>query len=492
LLHEATEARLIAGLRITMRSRTIVLAAFAVALTACKPVPDDSRVVGEWTRVLYGLVRVERLAPTVAARVYAYASTALYLGMASADPARPDVAGLYNGLPEMPRAKERADATLIAVTAERVVLDSLFADGLATSKSAIARFADSIMAARSAQVTSSAVQAASKTLGEEIGRRIVAWSRADGFDSTRGRPFKPAVGRGLWVNDNPASTYTTQNLSGASTLVTPDNPANARRGGNVSDRGLILSNPKAPNRTLPAVNMAGATEPYWGQLRLFALPSFDACPVPELPPFSTEKSSSTYQEALEVHEFSKSLTPEQRAIALFWADNAGETGTPGGHWLYIASQMAGEKQLSALETSRLMMQTSIAVADAFIAAWRVKFQMNTIRPRTYIRMTMDPMWEPLISTPPFPEYVSGHSAISAAAATAITGQIGAQSFSDSTSVSLGHPVRRFDSFMSAAEEAGQSRLYGGIHFKSGNLEGRKLGICIGNAALERMKGRAGS
>jgi membrane-associated phospholipid phosphatase len=469
-----------------LRRLLLVAGATTLGVGACSaPTPDDPRVMAEWTHVLYGLARVERLSPPVAARMYAYASTALYLAMASSDANRPPVTGLYNGLPDVPRATERVDATLTAVAAERVVLDSIFADGLATSKSSIARFADSLLAARTSQVTSGAVQSASKALGERIGQVIVAWSRADGFDSTRGRPFKAAVGRGLWVNDNPASTYATQNLSGASTLVVPDNPANARRGGNTSDRGLILSNPKAASRTLPAVNMAGATEPYWGQVRLFALPGFDACPVPELPPFSTEKTSARYEEAKEVYDLTKSLTPEQRTIAFFWADNAGETGTPGGHWLSIAGQMAGEKQLNALETARLMMQTSVAVADAFVAAWRVKFMMNTIRPRTYIRMTMDPAWEPLIPTPPFPEYVSGHSAISAAAATAITGQLGALAFSDSTSVSLGHQVRRFNSFMAAAEEAGQSRILGGIHFRSGNLKGRELGICIGNAVLAR-------
>jgi membrane-associated phospholipid phosphatase len=469
-----------------LRNLSAAAAAAMVAAACAASTPDDPQVVSEWTRVLYGLVRVERLSPPVASRVYAYGSTALYLSMASADPARPNVAGLFNGLPEIPRATERVDATLTAVAAERVVLDSLFADGLPTSKASIARFTDSLVTARSAQVTSAAVQAASKALGERIGMLIVAWAHTDGFDSTRGRPFAAAKGRGLWVNDNPASTYTTQNLSAASTLVETGNPANARRGGNTSDRGLILSNPKAPSRTLPAVNMAGATEPYWGQLRPFAMPNLEACPVPELPPFSTEKSSARYTEAKAVYDGSLALTPEQRSTAFFWADNAGETGTPGGHWLSIAGQMAGEKQLSAIETARLAMLTSVAVADAFIAVWKVKFTMNTIRPRTYIRMTMDPAWEPLLPTPPFPEYVSGHSAISAAAATTITGRLGAVSFTDSTSITLGHQARRFESFMAAAEEAGQSRIFGGIHFESGNLKGRALGICVGNLVLARI------
>lgn len=463
----------------------------AVALGCTVAPPDDPKTVAELTHTLYGMVRVERLSPPVASRLYAYASTALYLGMASANPQRPPVANLLNGLPEIPKADKvgTADATLTGLAAERTLLDSMLRDALPTTRSAITRLTDSLVAVRVAAGVSGKVQAESKALGERIGNAVVTWSHADGFDTTRGRPYKPPVGAGFWLNDNPASTYTTQNLSGASTLVTPDNPANARRADNTSDRGLILSNPKAANRTLPAVNMAGATEPYWGELRTFALASWDACAVPAVPPFSTKAGSPIYEDAKVVHETWKALTPEQKSIALYWADNAGETGTPVGHWLSIGGQMVGQRGVGALEAARLQMATSVAMADAFIAVWKVKFIHNLIRPRTYIRRHMDPSWEPLIPTPPFPEYVSGHSALSAAAATTIAGILGDGQFNDSTSLSLGHPVRQFASFMDAAREAGQSRIYGGIHFPAGNVEGRNLGVCVGNTVLNRL-GRA--
>lgn len=459
-------------------------------ITGCRrTVPDDPGMVSDLTRTLYGVVRVERLSPPVAARLYAYASTALYLGMASADPARPDVKDLFNGLPEIPRANRagEVDPTLTGLAAERILLDSMLRDALPTTRSAVARLTDSLVAARVGTGVREPVQAASRDLGERIANLLVAWSHDDGFDSTRGRPYKAPVGPAFWVNDNPASTYTTQNLSGASTMVVPDNPANARRPGNTSDRGLIMSSPKGASRSLPAVNMAGATEPYWGYLRTFALASWDACPVPAVPPFSTKPGSPIYEEAKVVFETSKTLTAEQRTTALYWADNAGETGTPGGHWLSIAGQMVEQKGLSAIESARLSMATSIAVADAFISTWRVKFMYNVIRPRTYIRRTLDPRWEPAISTPPFPEYVSGHSALSAAAATTIAGLIGDGPFIDSTSISLGHSARSFNSYMDAAREAGQSRIFAGIHFPSGNVEGRNLGTCIGNAVIKRVE-----
>src|SRR5262249_21328539 len=134
----------------------------------------------------------------------------------------------------------------------------------------------------------------------------------------------------------------------------------------------------------------------------------------------------------------------------------------------------------------LMAVTSTGLADAFVSAWAYKFRLNLIRPRTFIRQTMDSTWEPAIATPPFPEYLSGHSTVSAAAAGLLTTLLGAPPFNDSTNISIGHAARTFDSFNAAAVEAGQSRIYGGIHFPSGNVEGRHLGECIAQRITERL------
>ena len=182
-----------------------------IAGSACAPPPDDPRVVGELVHTLYGLVRTERLSPPVASRVYAYASTALYIGMASADPAQPDLTDLFIGLGAVPRADAgtKVDATLTALAATRVTLDSILREALPTTRSAVGRLTDSLKNARVAAGVSDNVSAQSAALGEKIGYAIVAWSHADGFDSTRGRPYTAPTGPGKWVNDNPASTYTT-------------------------------------------------------------------------------------------------------------------------------------------------------------------------------------------------------------------------------------------------------------------------------------------
>jgi len=465
-----------------------------LVLSACRRTTNsDPLMVSEWVHSLYGAIRVERLSPPVASRVAAYAATALYAGVAAVHTELPPLDGALNGLPPLPRVgaadgNAGYDATLVAVAAERVVLDSLFREGLPSTRAALARLADSLVDDRRTDGVADAVRVRSDSLGRAIGATVVAWSQTDGFTGTR-RPYAPPVGEALWYNDSPATVYTTQNMSGASEFVALDNPANAQRSGNTSDRGLILSRPKgAATTSLPAVNMAGATEPYWREIRPFVLSSWDACPIPDPPAYSTDTASALYRNARTVYDTKAALTPEQKAIALYWADNAGETGTPVGHWLSIASQMISERTLDLDDAVSLVLATSLSQGDAFIAAWGYKYQHNLLRPRTFIRRVIDSTWEPQIATPPFPEHPAGHSTQSAAAATVITAMLGAAPFSDSTSVSLGHAVRRFSSFMAASEEAGMSRVYGGIHYPSGNEAGLQLGRCVGERVMQALRG----
>ena len=444
----------------------------------------------EWMHTLYGAVRAERLSPPVASRLFAYAGTGLYAGMSAADPSLPSLKGRLNGIPELPHgdASKHYDRTLTAVAAERVLLDSLFREGLPTTKASLGRLADSLLTARGSHGISDDMKNASADLGKRTGLAIVAWAHGDGFDSTRGRKYVAPVGPGLWVNDSPASVYATQNLSAASQLVVPANPTNAMKPGAASDRGLILDRQKSGVKTLPAANMAGVTEPYWGYNRPFVLKSWDECSAPLPPAYSPTPGTPLYEEAKHVYDVNRALTPEQKTIALYWADNAGESGTPAGHWLSIAGQMVSEQHLRADQAAWTMAITGVSLADAFISAWGYKFKLNLIRPRTFIRQTMDSTWEPFIPTPPFPEYLSGHSTVSAAAAGALTGIMGAVPFDDSTSVQVGHSIRKFASFRAAADEAGQSRIYGGIHYPSANVEGGNLGRCIAGKVLARFNG----
>lgn len=464
--------------------------ACAGSLMGCARVPEsDPYMVSEWMHTLYGVVRSERVSPPITSRFMGYASVALHEGLAAAPGGPPSLAGVLNGLSNLPTAEagQRYDGSSVAIAAERVVVDSLLREALPATRSTLNGLVDSLRAVRIALGVKDAVLSRSEELGHRIGNAIVAWSRSDGFDSTRGRPYQVPVGPGLWVNDTPPSNFASQNLSAATEFIGLDNPANNMRPGTTSDRGLILNRPKRTGlTTLLPVNMAGATEPYWWQLRPFVLERWNECPLQPPPPYSVDPASPLYLQAKSVHDTWKNLTAEQRAIALYWADNPGETGTPSGHWVAIAAQMISQHNLSANEAARLFVVSAVAQADAFISVWGYKFQHNLIRPRTYIRRLIDPAWEPLIPTPPFPEYPSGHSALSAAAAATIAALVGEQPFDDSTGLSMGPGIRRFQTLGAAADEAGQSRVFGGIHFDIGNEGGKAVGRCAAQHVIERV------
>ena len=445
-------------------------------------------------RNYYGLVRAERISPPVAARVLAYAAVALYEGLATSSPGLISLAGQLNGLDSLPRPdpSKRYDPVLVALAAERAVLDSFFIEGLPATRAALANLADSLEAARLALRISNVVRLDSRELGERLGAAILAWAARDGFEETRTKPFRPPVGSPqFWVNDSRVDEYTPQNLSAVRDFVALDNPAASLRGGEASERALAITRPKAADiRTLKALNPVGATEPWWGTLRPFALRSPDQCPTPAPVPWSTAATSRFYAEAKRVYDVGSSLTDDQRQTVLYWADNPGQTGTPMGHWLAIGSQLVSQLELSADQAAEMFVLVTLAQADAFIAVWHEKYRVNLLRPVTYIRRYIDPSWTPAIVTPPFPEYPSAHSGQSAAAATVLTELLGEVAFEDSTNLALGHPVRRYASFREAADEAAMSRLYGGIHYPMANENGKAVGRCIGRLVLERLRTRA--
>lgn len=241
----------------------------------------------------------------------------------------------------------------------------------------------------------------------------------------------------------------------------------------------------------PPVYMA-AVEPDWETIRPFFLESAQQFSPPVPAPFSKDSASSFYQQTLEVYRMGKTLTEEQRLIASFWDCNpfavkfSGHMAiglkkiSPGGHWMGIAGISCEKAGLSV--DSAILVQTVLAMTlhDAFISCWEEKFKSNRIRPETVINRLVDPDWRPLLQTPPFPEYTSGHSVVSASAAVVLTHFFGDNfSFVDDTELYFGLPERSFNSFYEASDEAAISRLYGGIHYRDacelGVVQGKKVG-----------------
>jgi hypothetical protein len=220
--------------------------------------------------------------------------------------------------------------------------------------------------------------------------------------------------------------------------------------------------------------------PDWGKNRTFAMPEGTSCALPPPPEYSEDKASQFYKEAFEVYEAKQNLNPERRAIARFWADDAMLSMTPPGHWISIALQIFKRDNVGLDKSVDVLARLGVAEADAFIGCWQAKYQYDLVRPVSYLRRVVDPKWEPLLNTPPFPEYPSGHSTQSGAAAEVLTNLFGENfAFEDKTGKHAGLAPRSFTSFREAADDAGISRLYGGIHFRAAIERGLEQGRCIG-------------
>jgi len=245
--------------------------------------------------------------------------------------------------------------------------------------------------------------------------------------------------------------------------------------------------PAAWQPTPPA--FAAYLLPQWGFVTPFALPSGSFVRPPGPPALTGERWAADYNEVKALGAaVNSSRTAEQSLIALFWADSAG-TETPPGHWNTIAQRVSRDRGTSLVENARLFALLNMAMADAAICAWDAKYTYDFWRPVTAIRngdadgnpaTTADPAWSSFIVTPPFPDYVSGHSTFSGAASTVLAAFFGTNNLRFTVG-SDGAPgvTRSFDSFSAAAAEAALSRLYGGIHYRSANDDGLAAGIAIG-------------
>jgi hypothetical protein len=250
---------------------------------------------------------------------------------------------------------------------------------------------------------------------------------------------------------------------------------------------------------------AEACEPQWNLIRSFTLDSVSQFAPPRPAEFNMNESAEFYKLVKEVYDIAQHMTEEQRNIAYFWDDNAFVTNlvghaafaekkmTPPGHWIEIVRTVAQDKKLTMLQSMEAYTLSSIALYDAFIACWDAKYKEDRVRPVTVINNTFDQDWMPFLETPAFPEYVSGHSSISAAAGRVLTNLIGAEvAFTDSTEYKYGHGVRSFTSFEQAYWETSMSRLYGGIHYKDGVVQGTYQGEKVGDWVWAKIKGSAGT
>ncbi len=333
------------------------------------------------------------------------------------------------GLPQTTHAKKfywpaNVNASLAAINR------SFFPNAGAADKAAI----DSLETALNESFLSKANQerlTASAQYGKAVAAAVFNWAETDGYKNAND-PYTPPVGEGLWK---------------------PTPPANA----------------------------APAT-PYWGKNRPIVAGSLvNTNPGPP-PAYSTDPNSHFYKMVKQVYDVSLTLTTDQNNMSLFWRDIPGVSSP--GHWLSILLQTVQQTDASLAKAAMAYALTGAAGNDALIGCFQVKYTYNLVRPITYIREKMGyTSWNSFIATPAHPEYPSAHSALSAGAAVIFEELFGnVKNFTDHTYDYMGFPPRSYTSFMAIAKEAGQSRLYGGIHYQpsidAGLQQGTKAGANV--------------
>lgn len=426
-----------------------------LGVTSCQKEAQEIKVVGDdFHAANDNLSRTmvhDIFSPPVASRVYAYSNIAAYEVLAQFNPEYKSLAGQLTELEAAPKPEaDNINPQMAALIAFYEIGKSLvFSEEKMTSKR------DSLY--HNWKEKDELSFQASENYGLKVASHIKEWMKNDNYAETRTMP---------------KFTIKTENESRW--------------------------------QPTPPSYMDGI-EPHWMKIRPFAIDSanqFKPAPPPE---FSMEPGSRFHNELMEVYNIREEIAQdeensEKMAIAKFWDCNpyvsilrghlmfATKKITPGGHWIGITKIACKKTNANFDKSVYAYTKTSVAIADAFISCWDEKYRSNLVRPETLINKYIDENWKSVLQTPPFPEYTSGHSVISGAAAIALTEIFGDNfSFEDDTEVEYGLPVRSFESFKAASAEAAQSRLYGGIHYRAAIDVGLDQGQSLGNYVVQKLK-----
>jgi PAP2 superfamily len=420
------------------------------------PVTAQSRTAGdfshgvatEWFQLALLITQqTPGFSPPVASRALAYLGLTLYESVVPGMPQHISLAGQLNELSSLPWAQpdEPLHWPTVANAAMATMTRMMFSNATPENKARIDLLERSLPLKYGQDFDPTTVTAditnRSETFGKLMAMAVMTWARTDGGHQAWGplkrsqQNYVPPSGAGKWSATPPA--------------------------------------------------FAPPLLPWWGEVRPFVLKAPADCPAPLPPVYSEEPGSAFYKEANEVYALSNQATQEQRQFALYWADDPLKTPTPAGHWASIATGLLKTRKDSLASAAEVYARLNIAMADAFIAAWHTKYTLNLLRPVTYVQLVIDSNWVPtLMDTPPFPEYPSGHSVQSSAAAGVLGQVFGANTpFTDTTHNDRGWGPRTFRNFKAAADEAALSRLYAGIHYRAGVLGGQVQGRCVADKAL---------
>ena len=436
-----------------MRSVKFLILIYLIFFYSCnqEPIVIESKDYHSLVDKLTEVMIHDIFSPPVASRIYAYPNIAAYQVLNTENGTYKSLENQLNDLKQIQPYKTNSEinkplASLIAY------LD--VAKELVFSKEKIVLFRDSLYNSWSAKNKKEFTS--SKNYALNISSQILEWMHKDRYKETRTMPEFTVY------SDDPSRWQPT-----------------------------------------PPAYMKGI-EPNWNKIRTFVLDSASQFkPIPP-PKFSLEKGTAFYKELMGLYNLTNEIIEkgnksEEIAIAQFWDCNpyvavnkghfmfAAKKITPGAHWIGICKIATQQTNSNFSKTVFAYTKTSIAITDAFISCWDEKYRSNLIRPETLINKYIDERWTPLLQTPPFPEYTSGHSVVSGAASEVLTDIFGDNfAFDDTTEIPYGLPIRSFTSFRDAAKEAAVSRVYGGIHYNAAVVEGLTQGINVGNLVIKKL------
>jgi hypothetical protein len=434
----------------------VLITCAVIVFSACSHKQDydkifkDPLLYSNTVHELNTVVMGNNFGPIVASRNYLYSAIAGYEVIAAGYPAKYNsLAGQLNGLSTVPQpvAGQPIDFELGALLAYCKLGEAVtFPEG------SMKDYVDSLKKMAKDHGMPSDMYDNTIAYSDTVASAIMKWSKKDHYLETRGAPeYTVNDSPGRWVPTPPAYT--------------------------------------------------SAMEPHWNQIRFVTVDSVTEFMPP--PPYTfnvTDPKSKYYQEVKKSELIVDSLTPEQTFIADFWDDNPFKLNvsghlmfgtkkfSPAGHWMSVVGIAAQKAGADFPETVSAYAKTAIALFDAFIQCWNIKYTYNTIRPETVINKYFDPNWRPHLQTPPFPEYTCGHCTISAAASEALTSVFGDNfAYTDTTELEFGINKRSFTSFRNAAKETENSRFYGGIHYQYSCAVSNIMGTSIGDLVAKKIK-----
>jgi hypothetical protein len=423
---------------------TLTLSAFVA--TSCQgpkePYNDYSRDLQNAYQAITDILVHDIFSPPVAARVYAYSGAAAYEVVAQSNADYRSLAGQFHEFPTVDPAP--TDENYVPELASLHAL-GVVGKALVFSEDRMQNHMDGLFEKMGEYHSTEAIEV-SRAYGQRVADAVLNWAQGDNYNQSR--------------------TFTKYEIN--------DDPMRWK--------------PTPPD-------YMDGIEPHWRNIRTLVMDSAQMFkPVPPPTP-SLDTASKFYKDLMQVYHTVNNLTPEQEAIAQFWDCNpyvsvhrghvmlATKKITPGGHWMGITGIACRKANANFNTTVNAHLRAATGLFDGFISCWDEKYRSELVRPETVINENFDENWTPLLQTPPFPEYTSGHSVISGAAGVMLTGVFGENfAFQDSTERVYGLPDRSYESFTAASDEAAISRLYGGIHYmpaiEIGVSQGRTLGAYL--------------